>query len=75
MARQVRKLSILSPTRAQYIRAEEKAWEMYDVLTRLLVAVCHSDAETAAGADPDVFDDGIALLNYITLGEGEDKSP
>lgn len=60
-----------TPTRAQSIRAEEKSWEMYDVLTRLLVAACCSDAESAVEADPYVFDDGFALLRYITVGEQE----
>lgn len=60
--------AIFKLTTAQRVRAEEKCLEMYDWMTRILVCVCHSDAGSAADADPDVFDDGFALLNYITQG-------
>ena len=55
-------------TTAQRVRAEEKSWELFEWMTRVLAAVCHPDAASAATADPDIFDDGIALQSYIANG-------
>lgn len=63
------KPQIAKLTEEQKARAEEKAWELYEWMIRILVIACYSDAGSAADADPDVFDDGIALSNYITSGE------
>ncbi len=62
---------IANITKEQMFRAEEKAWEMYEWMTRILVATCRSDTSSADETDPDVFDDGFALLNYITVGGGK----
>ena len=62
------KPKIAKLTKEQKERAVEKAVELHEVLTRILVGACYSDAESAADADPDIFTDGFALLNYITSG-------
>ena len=56
-------------TKAQEERAAEKAVELHNMLTRIMLCVCHSDAESAADFDPFVFSDAFALLGYITSGE------
>ena len=63
------KPKIAKLTTAQRVRAEEKCLEMYEWMTRILVVLFYSDLDSALEADPDVFEDGIALSNYITSGE------
>ena len=63
------KPKIAKLTKEQKTRAIEKAVEMHEWITRMLVGACHSDPESAIDADPDIFTDGFALLNYITSGE------
>ena len=63
------KPKIAKLTKEQKARAVEKAEELFEWMTRVLVGTCYSDAESAADADPDIFTDGFALLNYITSGE------
>ena len=63
------KPKIAKLTKEQKNRAIEKAVDMHEVLTRLMVCACHSDSGCAADADPDVHSDAFALLSYITSGE------
>lgn len=62
------KPKIAKLTGEQKARADEKAAEMYEWITRILIGACHSDSEAAADTDPDIFTDGFALLSYITSG-------
>ena len=62
------KPKIAKLTKEQRARAEEKVWELYEWMTRVLIVLFHSDLDSALEADPDVFADGIALSSYITSG-------
>ena len=62
------KPKIAKLTKEQKARAVEKAEELCEWLTRILVALFYSDLDSALETDPDVLRDGIALSNYITSG-------